>query len=327
MFYTTNYKSKDDLFTGTLPYRLTNDYLFRAVFQTRPKALEGLCRAVLRLKPEDTLSVTLQNPIKLGTRIDNKEFVLDLAVIINNVLFLNLEMQVYHEAFWKERSLSYTCRSFDQLNHGENYNTVLPVVHVGFLNYSLFPEYPEFFATYELANTSNPNYSYLYSDKLRISVVDLTQIELATEDDKCYDIDLWARVFTATTWEEIEMLAQNNEYLKEAVSGVRQLTEDEQIRQQCQAREDFEYWERIRNNYVKELGDNLEQTQDRLEQTQGELEQTQDELEQTQDELEQTQDELNQIKDELQQANDIISQKDAELTKALARIAELEAKN
>ena len=123
------------------------------------------------------------------------------------------------------------------------------------------------------------------------------------------------------------MLAQNNEYLKEAVSGVRQLTEDEQIRQQCQAREDFEYWERIRNNYVKELGDNLEQTQDRLEQTQGELEQTQDELEQTQDELEQTQDELNQIKDELQQANDIISQKDAELTKALARIAELEAKN
>ena len=116
------------------------------------------------------------------------------------------------------------------------------------------------------------------------------------------------------------MLAQNNEYLKEAVSGVRQLTEDEQIRQQCQAREDFEYWERIRNNYVKELGDNLEQTQDRLEQTQGELEQTQDELEQTQDEL-------NQIKDELQQANDIISQKDAELTKALARIAELEAKN
>ena len=320
MFYTTNYKSKDDLFTGKLPYRLTNDYLFRAVFQTRPKALEGLCRAVLRLKPEDTLSVTLQNPIKLGTRIDNKEFVLDLAVIINNVLFLNLEMQVYHEAFWKERSLSYTCRSFDQLNHGENYNTVLPVVHVGFLNYSLFPEYPEFFATYELANTSNPNYSYLYSDKLRISVVDLTQIELATEDDKCYDIDLWARVFTATTWEEIEMLAQNNEYLKEAVSGVRQLTEDEQIRQQCQAREDFEYWERIRNNYVKELGDNLEQTQDRLEQTQGELEQTQDELEQTQDEL-------NQIKDELQQANDIISQKDAELTKALARIAELEAKN
>ena len=42
------------------------------------------------------------------------------------------------------------------------------------------------------------------------------------------------------------MLAQNNEYLQEAVSGVRQLTEDEKIRQQCEAREMNAYWERIR---------------------------------------------------------------------------------
>ena len=334
MFYTTNYKSANDLFSGKLPYQLTNDYLFRAVFQTRPKALEGLCRAVLYLTPEDTISVTLQNPIELGTHIDNKEFVLDLAVIINNTLFLNMEMQVYHEAFWKERSLSYACRSFDHLNHGEGYGRVLPVVHVGFLNYSLFPEYPEFFAKYELANTSNPNYSYLYSDKLRISVVDLTQIDRATMEDKNHDIDLWARVFTATTWEEIEVLAQNNEYLKEAVSGVRQLTEDEKIRQQCQAREDFAYWERIRNNRMKELGDGLEQARDDLQQMQGELHQTQDELhqtqgklQQTQDELQQTQGKLQQTQGELQQANKTIVQKDAELAKALARIAELEGKN
>lgn len=42
------------------------------------------------------------------------------------------------------------------------------------------------------------------------------------------------------------MLAQNNEYLQEVVSGVRQLTEEEKIRQQCDARETNAYWERIR---------------------------------------------------------------------------------
>ncbi len=306
MYYTTNHKSDDDLFSGKLPYQLTNDYLFRAVFQTRPKALEGLCRAILRLRPEDTLTVTLQNPIELGKHIDNKEFILDLAVIINNTMFLNMEMQVYRDEFWKDRSLSYACRSFDSLKHGDSYGQVLPVVHVGFLNYSLFPNYPEFFATYQVANTSSPDYSYIYSDKLRISVVDLTQIERATKEDQAYGIDLWARVFTATTWEEIEVLAQNNEYLKEAVSGVRQLTEDEKIRQQCQAREDFAYWERIRNTRMKELGDNLEQAKDNLQQMQDELQQTQGEL---------------------QQAQETIVQKDAELAKALARIAELEGKN
>lgn len=52
------------------------------------------------------------------------------------------------------------------------------------------------------------------------------------------------------------MLAKQNEYLQEAVSGVVVLTEDEQIRQQCQAREDFEYWERIRENgHKRELAE------------------------------------------------------------------------
>jgi len=282
-----------------LPYQLTNDYLFRAVFQSRPKALEGLCRSVLRLSKNDSISVTIQNPIELGKHIEDKEFLLDLAVSINDSMFLNLEMQVYLDQFWKERSLSYTCRSFDQLNHGAKYNQVLPVIHVGFLNFSLFPEYPEFFASYQLTNISNAKYSYAYSDKLRISVVDLTQIEIATEEDKQYDIDLWARVFTATTWREIEMLAQNNEYLQEAVSGVRQLTEDEKIRQQCQAREDFAYWERIKSYRMKELGDDLQQAQDKLLKTQGELQQTQGELQQTQGELQQTQKQLLQKEDEI----------------------------
>ncbi len=50
------------------------------------------------------------------------------------------------------------------------------------------------------------------------------------------------------------MAEQQHEYLKEAVSGVAVLTEDEQCRQQCLAREDFEYWERIqKNGHKREL--------------------------------------------------------------------------
>lgn len=239
-----------NLTTGKLPYRLTNDYLFRAVFQARPKALEGLCRSVLHLSAEDTISVTLQNPIELGKKIEDKEFILDLAVLINNSRYLNLEMQVYHDPNWVDRSISYTSRCFDNLNRGETHDQVLPVTHVGFLNYTLFPEYPEFHANYQLMNTENHQ---IYSSKFRINVIDLTQIELATEEDKKYGVDRWARVFTATTWEEINMLAQNNEYLQEAVSGVRELTEEEKIRQRCQARETNAYWERIREAQTKRL--------------------------------------------------------------------------
>ena len=112
---------------------------------------------------------------------------------------------------------------------------------------------------------------HVYSSKFRICVVDLTQIELATEEDKQHEIDLWAKVFLATTWEEINMLAQNNEYLQEAVSGVRQLTAEEQIRQQCQAREDYLYWEHIRNARTERLETDLANTQAVLANTQAEL--------------------------------------------------------
>lgn len=235
-----------------LPYRLTNDYLFRAVFQERPKALEGLCRVVLGLKDTDKVSVTLRNPIELGKSIDAKDFILDLAVVVNHSLFLNLEMQMYYDQFWTDRSLSYACRSFDNLNKGENYNQALPVVQVGFLSYDLFPEYPEFCANYKFANVSLKETPYVFSDKLRICVVNLSRIDIATEQDRASGIELWARVFTATTWEEINMLAQNNEYLQEVVSGVCQLTEEEKIRQQCEARETNAYWERIRETARKQ---------------------------------------------------------------------------
>ena len=115
-------KQTINLTSGKLPYRLINDYLFRAVFQSRQKTLEGLCRSVLHLAPEDTISVTLKNPIVLGEAIDEKEFILDLAVVINNSRFLNLEMQAYHDPDWVERSISYTARSFDKLYHGQKYH-------------------------------------------------------------------------------------------------------------------------------------------------------------------------------------------------------------
>ena len=51
----------------------------------------------------------------------------------------------------------------------------------------------------------------------------------------------WAKLFRATTWEEIRMLAEKNEYIADTVVTLRKLTADEKIRMQCQAREDYEH--------------------------------------------------------------------------------------
>lgn len=222
--------------SGPVGIRMTNDYLFRALLQRNNKVLKGLICSLLHLPPEQVQTVTITNPIELGKEINEKTFILDIKVLLNNNTIVNLEMQVVNEHDWPERSLSYLCRSFDNLNQGEGYKNSKSVVQIGFLDYTLFPKNPEFYSTYKFLNVKNFT---KYSDKLCISVVDLTQIDLATKEDKQYGIDHWASLFKATTWEEIKMLAQDNEYIKAACDTLYQLTRDEEIRQQIEAREDY----------------------------------------------------------------------------------------
>lgn len=90
--------------------------------------------------------------------------------------------------------------------------------------------------TYEFRNVKNHR---LYSDKLRLCVLNLSRINHATEEDKQYQIDYWASLFKSTTWEEIKMLAKDNNYISDAASTVYRLSQEELIRLQCETREDY----------------------------------------------------------------------------------------
>lgn len=85
-------------------------------------------------------------------------------------------------------------------------------------------------------NKKNHN---IYSDKLMLSVLDLNQIELATEEDREYQIDYWAALFKAETWEELKMIASKNEYMSEICPTLYKVSAEENIRLQCEALEDY----------------------------------------------------------------------------------------
>ena len=123
-----------------------------------------------------------------------KEFILDVYVLLNNNTELNLEMQVNNLHNWPDRSLSYLCRTFDSLYSGQDYRETKPVIHIGILDFTLFPENPELYATYKLLNIKNHQ---VFNDKFQISVLSLKQIELATDEDKEWNLDIWAKFFAA----------------------------------------------------------------------------------------------------------------------------------
>ena len=79
---------------GKLPYKLTNDYLFRAVFQTNKKVLKELLAAVLHLDSAEIRELDILNPILLGEAMNEKTCILDLFLLMNDHTRINIEMQV-----------------------------------------------------------------------------------------------------------------------------------------------------------------------------------------------------------------------------------------
>lgn len=235
--------------TGTIRYNMTNDYMFRAVLQKNRKVLAGLVGALLHLNPEE-LDVEITNPIILGNSIGDKDFILDIQVIVNGRTKLNLEMQVINYGNWKERSLSYLCRSFDNLAKGSDYINVAPAIHIGFIDFTLFEDAPEFYATYMMTNMKNHK---VYTDKLQLSVIELKNIDLATEEDRRFQVDRWAKLFKAKTWEELKAMAVTNQYMESAVNTMYELSTDERVQEQCRRRAEYEYFQKQQEEKILAL--------------------------------------------------------------------------
>lgn len=71
---------------------------------------------------------------------------------------------------------------------------------------------------------------FVYSGKLRLSVINLAHIDLATEENQHWHIDKWAALFKITIWEENKMIAQRDDSILSAANTIWKLTQEEKIR-------------------------------------------------------------------------------------------------
>jgi len=225
--------------TGKIRYSMTNDYMFRSTLQSNPKILRGLLGSLLHIQPDEIEDISIENPILLGESFKDKKYILDILVKLNKCSYINLEMQLLNKHNWSDCSLLYLCRVFSNLEIGDDYCNVKPATHIGFVNYTDSPANPQFYSTFKLLDTMNHR---VFSDKLVLSVVDLTQVNLATDEDKAYQIDRWAKIFKANTWEELRMLTRDNEYMEEVTKTLFNCNMDPKICKQCQ---DWEFEQKL----------------------------------------------------------------------------------
>ena len=114
----------------------------------------------------------------------------------------------------------------------------------------------ERFIDYEHAKGEVP---YEYSDKFNLSVIELNHIEMATDDDKLYGIDKWAKLFKAGTWEDIKMLAKNDECIDSAARGMFIKTQNDDVLKWCRKMDEEIAGDRRREQRMAEMTKKIEE--------------------------------------------------------------------
>ena len=196
---------------------LMNDALFHMVFTNNNAALRGLVSSLLGIPEEVIVDIEILNPMQYMEAKESKLTVLDLKIHLNGDRYLNIEMQVRRFSFWANRTVVYSCRQITEQSNKEgfSYGNLEPVIHIGIMDHTLFPDHKRFFARYELKDEEG----YPYTDKLQFYVMDLTAVDGATDKEKKQKLVEWANAFRATSWSEIEEI--NNSAIKEATKQMR----------------------------------------------------------------------------------------------------------
>ena len=232
-------------------YGLTNDYMFHAVLQESEAALRYILSVLLDIPEADISECVIENPIIYGQAIDLKETILDVKLTLNNSARINIELQMDKRDYWPKRSMLYWSRTYDRLKKGEEYALLLPAVHIEILNFSLFPDEPEFYSEYRVKNVRTGRD---YSDALRILVLDLTSRHLADNSEKEQRLLKLANIFKAESYDELEELCLDEEASREIAMAVRKLSEDERIRMQLEDAQFKKAWDSYERRQLYEDG-------------------------------------------------------------------------
>ena len=199
-----------------LNIQLTNNYAFRKLFKMNYIA-RGFLIALLGLDEEDVVKLEVIDPFEEGENEEEKEGILDIKIYLNDNKKINIEMQNRYQEDWTERSLFYNCRMFTEgLYHGQPYGDLEPCIHVGILDFDLMKT-PGFHHHIKLLDIKT---NEEYSSKLQFHVVQLKQIESATEEEKQ----------TAKDWQQVEEIIRGNPYREAVKQEMYKMSQDEKER-------------------------------------------------------------------------------------------------
>lgn len=240
-------------YTNDMGLRLINDFVFRYVFgrEESKNLLLDLVNAVLvdaGAKP--VRSLELKNPVNFRDATWAKETVVDIRATGEDGRQFDIEMQVHHHIGFVNRSLYYWAQLYSgQLEKGQTYGILRPVVCINFVDFVLFPDTKENHHRFMISDVKNPD--QVLTDDLQIHYV-----ELSKEPPRESALKQWVELLENAGLEgaDMKVLFSGNQLLSDAYKEFERCTQNDQIRDLALSRERFQRDVASRLEYAEQEG-------------------------------------------------------------------------
>jgi hypothetical protein len=154
-----------------------NDYVFKRLFADSPDLLAALISAVRHDEPPVEVLHVL-NPQILPQDLTGKAIELDVLARDARGRLFNVEVQVQRFPRWSARSAFYLSRLLaSQIDAGQAYLELKPVVGVHLLDFELFEDHPSALWHFEMRDRHDP--LVRLGDELSLHVVELRKADRA----------------------------------------------------------------------------------------------------------------------------------------------------
>ncbi|MCP5049056.1 MAG: Rpn family recombination-promoting nuclease/putative transposase [bacterium] len=156
-----------------------NDIAFKKIFgdENKKGILISFLNNILNFSgtTKEIIDITLKNPYQVPKLEGLKETILDIKALDKRNIHYIIEMQVIHTPALEKRILYYVSKAYyQQLDKAEDYPRLNQVIFLGFLDFTLFKESPDYATRHLILEEGTHNH---YFKDFELNFVELPKFE------------------------------------------------------------------------------------------------------------------------------------------------------
>jgi len=212
---------------------LRNDAVLK-LFYTRKEneqLLRKFLKSALKLSDDSLSILDIKNSNLTKEDVQDKDYNVDIHLTSATGELIIVEMQKYDHAGFEERMVAYNSRDYSsQLRRGEDYAKLKSTISLVIVDFNIFKDTDEFYEHIFLRRENRK----IFTNAQQYIIIDLTKIPKEGTDP----LHLWGRLFKVETEEELRMLMETSEEMREAGKKLLELSADKEAQAIAQARKD-----------------------------------------------------------------------------------------